>query len=153
MAHKFLTQIVLSAATQMHNLLALRQAGHDGFSVDPSSHLRSIALAGIAAMNHQSLASGMMQMDTTSVASSTYHSSEMDRAVHVFGGTSAIIEGGFSMGHGGGAASAPSSSSSAALALGMLAHSMNLGDMNNGNGHSMGESNEQSDVTGQYQSS
>jgi hypothetical protein len=137
----------------MHNLLALRPAGRDGFSVDPSSRLRSMALAGMAAMNHQSLASGMLQMDTSSSAPSSYLSSEMDRAVPGFGGTSARIEGGFSMGHGGGAVSAPSSSSSAALALGMLAHSMNLvGDMNNGNGHSMDESNDQSDVNDQYQS-
>jgi hypothetical protein len=132
----------------MQNLLAMRQASHHGFSVDPTSHLRSLAMAGYAAMNQQSLAGNSMIQTDAASAPSLYHSSETDRAVHGFGGSGGIIEGGFNMGHGGGAASAPSSSSSAALALGMLAHSMNLGDTNEGNGYPMDETknNEQDDV-------
>jgi hypothetical protein len=138
----------------MQNLFAMRQASHHGFSVDPTTHLRSMAMAGFAAMNQSLASNNMMQTDATSAAPSSYHPSETDRAVHGFGGSGGIIEGGFSMGHGGGAASAPLASSNAALALGMLAHSINLGDTKNGNGYPMDEtkSNEQGDIDDQYQS-
>lgn len=39
----------LDATTQMQNALALRQAGHHGFSIDPSSHLRTLAMSNLAA--------------------------------------------------------------------------------------------------------
>jgi hypothetical protein len=137
----------------MQNLLAMRQASHHGFSLDPTTHSRSMAMAGLAARNQSLASNSMMQTDAASAPPSSYHSSESDRAVHGFGGSGGSIESGFTMGHGGGTASAPSASSSAALALRMLAHSMNLGDKKNGNGYPMDEtnSNEQGDVNDQNQ--
>lgn len=81
------------------------QAGaHHNFAVDPNSHIRSMALAGLAAMNQQSLAgSGLVQQQQVDNAS--YAANEADRASN---------EG--------------ASSSNAALALGMLAQQ----SMNNG---------------------
>jgi len=139
-SHQFLLRLS-TAATQMQNLFAMRHAGHHhGFSVDSTSHLRTMALAGLAAMNQQTLAGNGMQMDTS------YHSNEAERGVN-YGGSNE----GHSMRMGGSAAAPSSSSSNAALALGMLATQ----SVNNGNAYSPEENQsnyEQNDRSDHYQS-
>lgn len=87
-----------------------------------------MALAGLAAMNQQTLpGSGVMQMENTGGLSS-YQQAEADQ----------------------GTTSAPTSTSSnAAMALGMLAQSMNNGNAYNADEN---QNNEQSDRSDQYQS-
>lgn len=114
----------------MQNLLAMRQAGHQGYAVDPSTQMRSMALAGLAAMNQQSLAANgaNMQMDNTGGLSSVYHSNE--------GNNEAMAQ-----------VAAPSN---AAMTLGMLGTQQSAGSENaynpnenqgsnqNGHGHTAG---------------
>ena len=104
-----------------------------------------MALAGLAAINQQSLAgNGMMQMDNAVSLSSSYHSNEADRGVSYGGGNEAAR----SMGIGGSAAAPSSSNANAAWALGMLAQSAFVNEGNNYNP----DENEQNDHSDNYQS-
>ena len=95
-------------------------------------------------MNQQTLAgNGVMQMENTGGLSS-YHQTEGDQGISYRVNAESLLRGT------GGTASAPASASSnAALALGMLARSMNNGNAYNAEEN---QSNEQTDRNDHYQS-
>lgn len=105
-------------------------------------------------MNQQSLSgNGAVQLESSSGLPSSYHAlPETDRVAHGFGASGTGHEA-YAMGHSGLGTSSSHSSTSAAVALGMLAHSMNHeGRGGPDNGYAANETmgnNEQNESNGQ----